>query len=181
MVREKLYIGSKVIIWKNKSEWDDDVVQFMVPQTAILFERDHDTMSEDGYGENYGALYLNADGTASHFQWWAEGEECVLVDNDLIANQDFVYANRHLLETCDGEDEPEDEDEEELPRSFAATVSSFVYNVPRKEMVVVAKKHGVESKGIKHRPLAELLVRKLPAKTIEALIDGEDLPDDDQL
>lgn len=178
MVRPNLYIGSKVIIWKNKSEWDDDVVQFMVPQTAILFERSRDTMSEDGRDDHYGALYLKADGTASHFQWWAEGAECVLVDNNLAANQDFIYANRGLLETCDGEDEPEDEEEEDMPRSFSATVSAFVYNVTRKEMVVVAKKHGVETKGIKHRPLAELLVRKLPVKIIEALIDGDELPDD---
>jgi hypothetical protein len=114
MVREKLYIGSKVIVWKNKNTWDDDAVQFMVPQTAILFERDRDTLSDDGYGEHYGVLFLNDDGSASHFEWWVEGDECVLVDNELIANQDFIYANRGLLETCDGEDEPDEPDEDEL-------------------------------------------------------------------
>lgn len=184
MVREKLYIGSKVVIWKHKYGWDDDVVKFMVPQTAILHVRSDDTLSEDGYGENYGALYLNADGTASHFQWWAEGEECVVINNDLAANQDFIYANRHLLELSEDGDEPEEDDEpdeEELDDESFAFHKMFTYNVDRDEMVKVAQKYGVEHKGVKHAALGTALIERLPKSYIEALIDGEDLPDDDTL
>lgn len=182
MVRPNLYIGSKVIIWKHKCEWDDDVVQFMVPQLAILHERSQDTMSADGYGENYGALYLKPDGTASHFQWWAEGEECVVVNNDLAANQDFIYANRGLLELSEGGDDPEDEEEDEPDEDEEAIsgklLRSFVYNVDRAEMVKVAKRFNVEHNGVKHRELGIALIVRLPLNAIEALIDGEDLPDD---
>lgn len=113
MVRPNLYIGSKVTAWKHKCGWSDAVVQFMIPQTAILHERSGDTMSEDGYGEHYGALLLNPDGTASHFQWWFEGEECVVINNDLAANQDFIYANRGLLELSEDGDEPEEDEEDD--------------------------------------------------------------------
>lgn len=180
MVRPNLYIGSKVIAWKHKCEWDDDVVQFMVPQIAILHERSDDTLSEDGYGENYGALLLKPDGTASHFQWWFEGEECVVINNDLAANQDFIYANRHLLELSEDGDEPEDEPEDEEFVS-GKLLRSFMYNVDRAEMVKVAKRFKIEYSGLPHNSLALALIARLPLTTIEALIDGEAVPDDDQL
>lgn len=179
MVRPNLYVGSKVVVWKKASEWDDDVVQYMIPQTAILFERDRETLSQDGWDDQYGVLFLNADGTASHFQWWVEGSECVLVDNDLAANQDFVYANRGLLE----EDEDDEEDDEEEPGEDEDFVSgkllrSFMYNVDRAEMVKIAKRFKIAYSGLPHNSLALALIARLPLTAIEALIDGEEVPDD---
>lgn len=188
MVRPNLYVGSKVRVWSEKGGWDDEPVKVMETFVCILFERSRDTVSADGYGENYGFMKLNPDGTADCVQWWVEGEECTVINNDLAANQDFIYANRDLFEGHPDADDDEDDEEEEAHErdeedELFQRLKRFVYNVERSEMVTVAKKLGIAHEGVDHRALGIALMVRLTPTQINALCDGEDFEtaDDDQL
>lgn len=182
MVRPNLYIGSKVRVWSEKGGWDDEPVKVMETFVAILFERNRNTISEDGYGDQFGFMKLNPEGTASNLGWWVDGEECTVIDNDLAANQDFIYANRGLFERHpDADDDEEDEEEVAHERDeedeLFQRLKAFVYNVERSEMVTVAKKLGIPHEGVDHRALGIALMVRLNQTQINALMDGEDFED----
>lgn len=104
MARERFYVGSKVRVWKEKGGWDDEPVKVMETFVGILFEQ--------GRGkQSFGIMVLNADGTYSHLQWWIDGAECTLINNDLIANQDFVFSHKEAFKHPDEDEEDEPEDD----------------------------------------------------------------------